>query len=306
MTIPITAREPIEFRPPALRETKPDVVITLRVPTIMERDAYAAALIRGGVMNYSRQQMRDLSFAGVEALFDASKHEEYIALLEELYLVSDEETRVEEMKQQRLLELHEAAKAKGETVKPKDVLKELDEIKPTVVMDRNRRIQAVGINQQIMSRYKPLQEALGAITEQDAKRAWLNNTLYVMGWKGLEHEPDGNGKGGITDHEAEYLRKQVGHDAWQEISNFITAMQTIDGDEEKNLALLLESESGPTGSTPSEQQSASSENGNSTDARSSRTRGRGSRKTTGSSSRSTKSSRTKTGGSTKSTRTGGR
>lgn len=312
MSIPITARVPVEFTPPsvpgdllkpdAADREKPKFRILVRVPTMMERDSYSAALIRGGVIAYTRQQIRDLALAGVQHLFDEPEHEDIQARLIELWAAADADGAAQEKQLDRLRELHEAAKARGEIPDPKVVTEELAAIQPDVVIDGQRRVKALAINQEIMARYEPLREALAALTDQDAKRAWLNAEVYVEGWTGLKHTPDGNGRGGLQKHEAEYLREQIGQRAFDELSDFITSLQGIDGDEEKNLASLLESTSARIGSTQPESK-ASSGDGNSMDEPSTSTRARGSRKTTASSSSSTTSSATKTARSRKSSPT---
>lgn len=307
MAIPLTADAPVEFTPNALPKaligkdpddkTKHKLRIFVRVPTMLERDSYHAALTRAGVVNYTRQQLRDLSLAGVLEKFPEEDQDEITALLEELWMVSDEETRVGTEQLERLQEMIEAAREKsGLEARPdqKEVEEELAKIKPTVTMEKRRATRAAAINAELISNYEPLREALASLVEQDAKRHWMNVKAYVRGWTGLPETPEGNGMGGVTQREAEYLRGKIGSEAWGELSDFITALQGIDQDEEKNLASLLESASAPIGSTTSAPSSASSGDGNSTDARSTKTPKRASRKTTGSSSRSGKSSPTNT------------
>lgn len=315
MAIPLTAREPIEFSPPSLPKHlqgpdpeepgKPKFRLIVRVPTMMERDGYAAALVRGGVIHYTRQQIRDLSLAGVQELFDEKEHEELQALLQEVWTVADAEAQCEREQQDKLREIHEKAAGTNTKIDPKDVIKELEKIVPSAQMDKSRRVRGIAINQELMSRYQPLIHAIASLAEQDAKRAWLNAEVYVAGWKGLEHEPEGNGRGGLKTHEVEYLRREIGADAFDELSEFITAMQAIDGEEEKNLASLLENTSAQTGSTQSES-TASSDDGSSTAEPSGSIPEAESPKTTGSSSRSTTRSATKKGKSRRSSRTAAR
>lgn len=89
------------------------------------------------------------------------------------------------------------------------------------------------------------------------------------------------------------MRAQVGYDAFEQLGEFIFAMHAIDGDEEKNLASLIESSSAPTGSTAAESM-GNTELGSSTDEPSTPTPDVGSPKTTASSSNSSKRSATKT------------
>jgi hypothetical protein len=147
-----------------------------------------------------------------------------------------------------------------------------------------------------------LQKVFADLAEQDARRAWLQAEVYVAGWRVenrtdeadtvLAYQPDGNGRGGLKKHEAEYLRRAIGQDAWMELSEFITALHSLDADEEKNLASLLASMSAQIGSTPSESK-ASSESGASTDVPISATPESESATTTESSSSSTTRSGTK-------------
>lgn len=317
MAVPITAREPVEFTPRSLpkkflnaegnplagEDGKPKVRILVRVPTMMERDTYSAALIRGGVISYTRSQIRDMALAGVQELFPKDTHEDKQALLREVWQTADDEARYELDEIEALRELAEAAEAAGKKkISEKDLKERLGKIPPAAVMDPGRRIEATSLNQEIMSRFKPLNQALASLTEQDAKRGWLNAEVYVIGWEGLEDSPEGNSRGGLQQHEIEYLRRVIGEEAFRQLSDFITGMQTIDEDEEKNLASLLESMSAQIGSTPSKSK-ASSESGNSTGEPSTSIPEDGSPKTTASSSSSTTSSRTKKAASRKGGRT---
>lgn len=273
MSIPLTAREPVDFRPPALQPTKhpesgnilhpghPDVVIKVRVPTFIERDSYSSALIRAGVVSYTPSQIRDITLGGVEDLYPQDEQEEVRQLLEELWQVMDARRACEVEQQKKLIELHEKAEAAKKKLDPKKATAELDKIKPTQVMDRQRFVRANGVAQQLMARFEPLREAMAQLTDQDAKRSWLNAEVYVVGWEGLPNEPEGNGRGGLTKEEVVYLRSKIGKEAFEELSDFITSLQGLDEDEEKNLALLLESMSAPPGLTPLAS-SASSKDGN--------------------------------------------
>lgn len=300
MAIPLTAgRGPIEFRPPSLYPKdangiflprKRDVVILIRVPTPYERDSFAAALVRGGVIHYSRRQIRDILMAGVVAQHTAEEFDQIRADLEELFAVSDEEQRVQQMQMKRLQELYDVPEG-AEPPSPEQVQRELDQIVPEIKMDPQKRARTVAIQQHITSTYPPLQKAYADMAEQDARRSWLQVELYVEGFKGLEHEPAGNGRGGLLRHEVEYLRRQIGADAWNELNDFITALHGIDEDEEKNLDSLLVSMSAQIGSTANPS-SASSENGSSTAEPTSPTQEDASPKMTESSSDSTKSSET--------------
>lgn len=313
MTIPLTAaRGAVEFRPPALypkdgdghfKKRDRDVIILIRVPTMYERDSFASALVRGGVVHHGPKEIRHLLLAGVQVLYPPEQFDSIRADLEELWAVTDEEQKVQRLQMERLAELLDVEPGK-KPPSQKEIEKELEKIVAEVKMDAGKRIRVFAQQQHVMASYAPLQAVFADLAEQDARRSWLQAEVYVTGWrvenrsseddKVLEHQPDGNGRGGLKKHEAEYLRGQIGQDAWLEVSEFITALHGLDGDEEKNLASLLASMSAQIGSTPPGSK-ASSESGDSTDEPTSPTRATGSRKTTGSSSNSTKRSGTKRG-----------
>jgi hypothetical protein len=303
MAIPLTAREPVEFTPPSLPEelkgpdpaddTKHRVRIIIRVPTPMQRDSYAAALVRAGVQHYTKQQVRDLMLAGVQDLFPEDEHERKQALLQELWAYNDDQEEQRDLEIDILREEQEKAKAAGKEIDLNAVkARAAEEIQPGVVMERSRLIEATAIAQEIVARFKPLNEVVGGLADQDAKRSWLNARMYVIGWKGLPDEPDPPGSGGLKQNELDYLRMHVGEKAFAEISDFITALHGIDKDEEKNLASLLANMSAPIGSSP-DTSTESSENGNSTAGPSTTIPEEGSAKTTESSSRSSTSSKTR-------------
>lgn len=311
MSIPLTAEGgPAEFRPPALypkdqdghfKKRERDVILLVRVPTMYERDSFASALVRGGVVHHGPKEIRHLLLAGVQVLYPEDQFDTIRAELEELWQVTDEEQKVQQKQMERLVELLDVEEGE-EPPDQKTIEAELEKIVPDVKMDPAKRIRVFARQQHVMSAYEPLQKVFADLAEQDARRAWLQAEVYVAGWRVenrtneedtvLAHQPDGNGRGGLKKHEAEYLRRAIGQDAWMELSEFITALHSLDGDEEKNLASLLVSMSAQIGSTPRESK-ASSENGASTDGPITPTPEKGSRTTTGSSSSSTTRSGTK-------------
>lgn len=163
------------------------------------------------------------------------------------------------------------------------------------MIDEPTRVRITAIQQDVVSRYAPLQKAFADLAEQEQKRAWLCIEMYVPTWKGLEHTPDGNGFGGITRLEAEWLRNELMSDAFEELGDYIFALHSIDGDEEKNLASLTESYSDPTGSLAAQsKESTVSESGTSTDGNITATPDTGSPKTPEPSSECTKPAGKKT------------
>lgn len=297
MTIPLTARAPVELTPSLAKETPglEKFKVTVRVPTMLERDSYGTAMLANGVVLYTKNQIRQMALAGVQEIYPADKHEEYSTLLTELWAATDEDDDVQQKQRELLEQIYDRAEAAGqEKPSPEDVLDELGKIVPDFKMDRARREQAQGINSEIISTYPPLQRAISAVSAQQSKLEWMNVRTYVVGWTGLEHNLETRPSGQtLADHEIEYLRGAVGREIFAQISDLITALHSIDRDDEKNLASLLESFTDPIGSklAPSK---ASSENGSSTEGSSTPTRASGSPKTTGRSSRSSKTSQTKT------------
>lgn len=317
MAVPLTARAPIEFTPPSLltrnaqiasenveraenkEDALPPIKIIVRVPTMFERDAFAARLVRGGVVHYSQPQIRDLCRAGVTFLYPPEEFEPKCELLDAIWSAGDAMKVCRGMRAERYVELMEqqaAEQATNPKFKPmseEDMEAEILKIEPDIVISDSDRVKGTAIQQDITSRYEPLQKAFADLAEQDIKRDWICVETYVVNWHGLEHMPNGDGRGGITRHEAEYLRQNIGSAAFDELAAFIFAMHSIDGDEEKNLASLIESSSGLTGSTASESR-ANDEPGNSTDELSTPTPDGESPKTIASSSSSTKRSARKT------------
>lgn len=306
MAVPITARHPVDFTPPALlarnldlvKEGKPPILIKVRVPTMYERDAFSAALVRGGVVHYSRSQIRDLMRAGVVSLYPAERFDELRQNLEDLWQLADAINKCELDRSEKFLELMErqAELPPEKHMSDADMEAELQKIQPSIVMDEPTRVKITAIQQDITSRYEPLQKAFADLAEQDVRRNWLCVEIYVGDWEGLQYSPTGNGRGGCTRGEAEYLRMQIGEKAFDEIGGFVFAMHSIDGDEEKNLASLIESSSAAIGSTlagsmmPTETPAP----GSSTGEPSIETPGTGSAPTTESSSSFTKPSKRKT------------
>lgn len=326
MPVPLTARAPVKFTPPALAasiarenadrarrndaavgvdpdwvvlEPLPQVEIVCRVPTMYERDSFASMLVRGGVVHYSRNQIRDLMLAGVTHLFAEDKFDDIRAELEELWQAGDATQDCQAKRTDRFIELMEkqAELPANRKMSDDDMNAELNAIQPSVVISDAKRVKVTAIQQDITSRYPPLQMAFADLAEQDVRRHWLCVEVYVANWIGLEHTPTGNGRGGVTRDEAEWLRGKIGGEAFDELGGFIFAMHSIDGDEEKNLASLIESSSAQTGSqAPAESTSVlAKDHGSSTGVPFIETPGTASPKTTGPSSGSTKPARKKTG-----------
>lgn len=315
MAIPLTARMPVEFTPPALlvrnqlieaenarraergEEPNDEIKIIVRVPTMYERDSFSAALVRGGVVHYSRKQIRDLMLAAASHLHDDAEYDQLSADLQELWDAADAAHECQQLRTDRYIALMEQQKNLPKSAKRmgEDELEaELQTIQPKSVIDDLKRVRVTAMQQDLTSRYEPIQKAFADLAEQDTRRAWLCVEIYVVNWYGLHFKPDGNGRGGITRAEAEFLRVQIGAEAFEQLADFIYAMHGIDGDEEKNLASLIENSSAPIGSTLAESM-ASNEAGTSTDTPIGPTPESGSPKTTDSSSPSSKRSRTRTG-----------
>lgn len=304
MPIPLTATDHVDFTPPAIlprnielmKAGKTPIKLRLRVPTMYERDSFSAAMVRGGVIHYSRQQIRDLMLAGVVFLYGEEKFEAIRTDLEGLWQMAD---AVKEAELKRTEFYLETMERQAELPPEKHLTEQefeaaLQAIQPDVQLDEATRVRVTAIQQDVTARYEPLQKAFADLAEQDIRRNWLCAEIYVAGWEGLAHQPDGNGKGGITRREAEWLRGQIGKDAFDQLGAFVLAMHSLDEDEEKNLASLIESSSAPIGSTLAESM-ASSEPGNSTVEPSTEIPDTGSPETIASSSSSTNPSKTKTG-----------
>lgn len=270
MAIPLTAREPVAFKP----KSRPDVTLLVRVPTPFERDGYAGSLVRAGVAYFTQAQIREMMLAGVRRIFGNEKFEENQILFKEVWAASDADA-VKATKQGLLhAELLEKAfarwKAEGHEATSEDLLAldaeidiEVEKIRSDVIVEDWKRVEVMVMQQDVTSGFEPLRKVFVDLAEADSRRSWMCIENYVSGWEGLEHSPDGNGKGGITRDEASYLRNQIGDDAWDETASLINGLMQVNGDEEKNLASLLEMLSAPTGSTP-EASTASSEAGPST------------------------------------------
>jgi hypothetical protein len=313
MPIPLSARAPVKITPPSLArrnveenvertkrgETPQDPIkITVRVPTMYERDSFSAALVRGGVIHYSQNQVRDLMRAGVSHLYDDDKFDETVVDLEALWQAGDAARKCGMEREQLSIELLERQMElpPAQRMSEEEVAARLEAVQPEFKLEESKRARLTAIQQDIVARYEPLQKAFADLAEQEIRRRWLCVEIYVQGWSGLPHEPDGNGLGGITRREAEWLREQIGGVAFDELGDFIFNLHSIDGDEEKNLASLIESFSALTGSETQANSMSDQDTGigSSTGEPSTETPESGSPKTTASSSGSTKPRRKKT------------
>lgn len=295
MGVPVTARKPVDFYPPSAQSEGKPVKIIVRVPTFFERDTYNAALVRAGIIYYSKEQIRELALAGASHLFGIDEFERNMSLLEQLWAAVDAQVVMRQRQSDALKAIYERNEAlpEAERMPPSKIIEEMEAIKSEVEISDSVRVTAVALQQDIMARYTPIQKATADLVAMDSKRAWYNIRHYVTGWEGIEHKPDPVGESGLATHEVEYLRSQVGEDGFEQISDFITSMQYLDKDEEKNLALLLENMSDPTGSVPQSDQASSNGNGK-TDTSGTPTPDGSSAKTAASSSGATKRSGKKT------------
>jgi len=312
MPIPLSARAPIPFTPPALanrnreenvareaRGEKPlePVKIIIRVPTMYERDSFASALVRGGVVNYSRRQIREMMLAGVAYLRPKEDFDELQERLAQLWAWEDAQKKCENDRMDRYAALQEenAQLPVKQRLTEQQIQDQVATIRPDVEMREADRISINAIQQDVMARYEPMMRCFADMAEHETQRRWICVETYVVNWQGLEHTPEGNGHGGIERREAEWLRAQIGGEAFDQLADLIFAMHWIDGDEEKNLASLIESSSALTGSTQQETKPAQdAAGGNSMGTSTTKTRATASRKTTGSSSGRGKRSGTRT------------
>lgn len=269
--IPTTAREPVRWTPPAL-VTKTQIAndkaqreggvvldapeIHIRVPTPYERDSWAATLVRGGVMHYSKKQVRDAFMAGLAFLTpDENEFAQAEHGMEMLWSYVDAQEKMHALQQQLFNELAEEnlTRPVEQQRTTEQLIEEVEaEIKSEVEMPSQQRVRLVAIQQRIQNTYEPLRNMMADLAEQETRQRWLSIETYVVNWTGLPHTPIGNGRGGITRTEAIWLRKEIGEQAFNEVADLIYAMHGLDGDEEKNLASLIESYSALTGSTAAE------------------------------------------------------
>ncbi|MES2903268.1 MAG: hypothetical protein V4696_03700 [Pseudomonadota bacterium] len=292
MAIPLTAREPLVFKP----EGKEKIEILVRVPTMIERDRYSSAMVRAGITFHTKNQIRDMTLAGIQAIYPAEEQEWREALMQELWQYGDAQQEMVAEQGRILLELHDKAKAAGKVPKPNEVQKALDAVTPSVMMNKLDVQRANAMVHELSTQFGILREAMASLAEHDSRRAYMNVQAYVIGWTGTEHQPDVPAELGLKQHEMDYLRLEIGEDAWEELSDFITSQMVINEDEEKNSDSLPENSGDQIGSKTSEPSSASSDIGTSTDSDSIPIPAKGSRRTTASSSGSTKSSGTKKAG----------
>jgi hypothetical protein len=260
MDIPLTAKDnlTVPFRIPCEGEEDTKIVhVEVRVPTYYERDRYGSALMRAGFNNYSDAQLRALIRSGLAVLYDAVKFHEYSGLLEELWSHKD---AVKRCNAERLKLFEELSKIEP-PLSDEDIAARINEIHPDEVMEEKSRLRIQAIEHDIGSRYEPLAGLFADVHDQDAIRAWCNIETYVVGWQGLDQAMvlSADTKS-INRNDAEYLRSQLGAENWYALSDFITSMCTIDGDEEKNLLSLLASMKTHLGLTESSE-IASGENG---------------------------------------------
>src|SRR5882672_1367674 len=244
MSIPLTARLPLEFRPLSLKDDPRlrAIAILVRVPTYFEKDGFSVALMRAGVVSYSPSQIRESLLAGISPVFGEDRFEELHAEFEELWQAADAMGRAQRRRLREEIEMRERELAKPEDKRlTEDALqKELGELKPDVVISEQRRVTIVAKQNEVSLRYQPLANILADMSEQKSLRDWHCIEKLVVGWTGLEHEPEPR-DGSLKRHESEYLRGEIGEIAFEEIADFIFALHGIDKDLEKNLALLLSS-----------------------------------------------------------------
>lgn len=297
MPIPKTAREPLVIPLAALKETSlKDFTVKVRVPTPFERDIFDSVLVGEGVVYYDPQQIRDLTLAGAAALRGSEAFDDNQALLMENWQAGDAQKKANASQAMMFLELSEKNKTARKKLTADEIIAKIEEIKPDVIMDPVRRGEAVALQNEIMGHYDPLRKAFEDLTKADTLRSWIQVETYVSGWTGLEHEPDGNGRGGLERFEAEYLRDNIGAEAWEELNRFIAALHNIDKETEKNLDSLLEKQHDPIGSTaPASKEPTGSESGNSSEIASTATPAGESPMSTAGSSPSTKRTATKRG-----------
>jgi len=273
MAVPFTAEKQCIFRPPSLQNHARlnKVKIKMRVPTPYERDMYASLMLKEGVIHHTKRDVRQLMLAGIMKAFDEETAERYRNLSETLYQVEAAEQTQQQLRRARYIDMTDVPEDQQPT--EDELNAELEKIKPEVVMPIKDRMEIIEVHQKIQSEYAPIVKVMSDLAEQEAKIEWLNIKHYVSNWEGLRdnRDTDATAEDPLEKHEAEYLRKELGADAWSEISTFIVAMMGIDQDEEKNLSLLLESMSAQTGSTTSKPLPGS-KNGKSTAGRSGKTR----------------------------------
>lgn len=278
IVVPLSADNPVEFRPPALKESRPDVVIKLRVPTPSQRDLLHQRLFAAGIIGVSIDLMRGTLVDEIYNHWPEEEAEKRVNVLDRAWQLENADLGAfmdwAEKERQRVKD----EEAGAPPIEPEPM--------PAALLSPADRHRANLYSTEVYSRSQRLRDLKNRMDSTAQSTAEMQFRLHVLPSSSglnctLELEPSGEK---LTEDMADRLRQDIGDDAYIQILEHIDQMYSLSEEERKNSDSPLEKLSDQTGSTASSGESASSD-GSSTGSSTDPIPSAGSEPTTASSSR---------------------
>lgn len=257
-TIPLTARQPRSYTPPSLRaryaaeldvydarerarranEGKPDAlrktlpdgpdtppvmpIIFLAVPTLLERDTIGSLMFELGVIQVTRESIRNVMLEEAFEVYGEEKGEEVATFLETFW------------QQQEVFEDRNALWGEQERQRLLDEWGGGDKRDPAPLPEHDSplrsRLRAKREVDQLVALSGKVRRLLGQQTDYARQNATMLARTHCRGWEGLATQREAIGAdlhGGypaaevLTEECTGALREEIGTQAWQELCNEI-------------------------------------------------------------------------------------
>jgi len=235
-TLPLTARQPRPYTPPAIEKrhmaeldaweaggkkgkapVKP--IIMVAVPTSLERDTISSLLFELGVVQVTRETVRNIILEECFSLYGDEKGEELALFLEGFWvqqeLFEDKVAFWQEQERQRLLDEFHGGKKRDPIPMPEH---------DSSVRDRMRAKREVDT---IIEKSQLVRRKLGEQTSYSQVNGTMLVRLHCRGWQGFETQreaiaPAADGSGFppaeiLTEECTALFREELGHEAWQQL-----------------------------------------------------------------------------------------
>lgn len=282
--VPLTARDPRPFTPATLAKRHEDAleehqkaggkgkkppkpVFYIAVPTLTERETIGSLMFELGLVQVSRDTVRNATLEECLALLGDEGEETALFLESHWQQTAFYEDQLElwaEQEQQRMLDEWENPATKREALP-----------QPPQLTTLNDRLRAKRVVDEIVSQSQRLRRLLAQQTRYAKESEIMMVRVHLRGWEGLATQREAHAGGGqvelITEDCATALREEIGPDAWRELWLEIDGQYKLTGQEVGNSGSRPANGSQSIGSTPAPEEESGASLGTETASKSSST-----------------------------------
>jgi hypothetical protein len=265
-TIPLTARDPRPFTPPALAKLHENAleehqrakgkpadkpkkpVFYIAVPTLVERETIGSFMFELGLVQVTLDSIRNATLKAAKELIEGDAGEETALFLESHWqqtAIHDEQVDLwQQQESQRLIDEWEDRGTAREPYPMPPALTTLDD-----------RIRAKEVVDDLIARSRTLRRLFAAQARFSKENEIMMLRVHLRSWDGLATTREAEGGGGeaelVTEECIDALREEIGPKAWKELWQEVDGQYHLAADEVGNSASPPASGRKNDGSTPS-------------------------------------------------------